>query len=100
MGFVGIMDVEIHLPECRSLKAKRSHLQRTKARLERMLGASVAEVEYHDLWQRSRLALAFVRRDAGDVTEAFEQARRYLSQQEFVLVRADARLLSVEEAIR
>lgn len=98
-GYVGILDFEIHIPHSRSLKEKRRHVLSTKARLERMLGASVAEVGAHELWQRARLSLAVVRREAGEVERALDQAERYLSSQEYELVRASARLLSVEEAI-
>jgi len=98
-GYVGIMDIELHFPDGRSLKGKRKHLLGVRSRLERSIGASVAEVDHHDLWQRSRLSLAVVRRRAGEVDEALEQARRYLSSQDFELVRADARLLSVEEVV-
>jgi uncharacterized protein YlxP (DUF503 family) len=98
-GYVGVLDFELHFPDGRSLKAKRKHLLAVRSRLERLIGASVAEVDHHDLWQRSRMSLAIVRRRAGEVEEALEEARRYLSSQDFELVRADARLLSVEEVI-
>jgi uncharacterized protein YlxP (DUF503 family) len=96
---VGILDFEIHIPHSQSLKEKRRYVLSTKARLERMLGASVAEVGDPELWQRSRLALSVVRREAREVERALDQAERYLSSQEYELVRVSARLLSVEEAI-
>jgi hypothetical protein len=40
-----------------------------------------------------------VRREAGETMHALDDARSYLSSQEFELARADAQLLSVEEAI-
>ena len=98
-GFVGILRFELHLPEGGSLKGKRKHLLQVKSRLERRFGASVAEVGYQELWQRSLLVLVVVRREAGEAMRALEDARSYLSAQEFELARADAQLLSVEEAI-
>ena len=98
-GFVGILRFELHLPESTSLKGKRRHLLQVKSRLERRFGGSVAEIDHHDLWQRSLLVMVIARRDAGDATRALEQARGYLSSQEFELARAEARVLSVEEAI-
>jgi uncharacterized protein YlxP (DUF503 family) len=98
-GFVGILRFELHLPESTSLKGKRRHLLQVKSRLEWRFGGSVAEIDHHDLWQRSLLVMVIARRDAGDVTRALEQARGYLSSQEFELARAEARVLSVEEAI-
>jgi uncharacterized protein YlxP (DUF503 family) len=98
-GFLGVLSFELHFHEGGSLKEKRHHLRHVKAQLERRLGASVAEVEYHELWQRAGLALTLVRRDASDVTRALDEARRYLSAQEYELVRAESRLLSIEEVV-
>ena len=98
-GYVGVMDIELHFPEGHSLKSKRKHLLAARNRLQRRLGAAVAEIDHHELWQRSRLALTLVRRRFGEVEEALEEARRYLSSQEYELVRADARLLSIDEVM-
>jgi uncharacterized protein len=96
-GFVGILSFELHLPENGSLKGKRKHLLRVKAQLEHRFGASVAEVDHHELWQRSRLTLAVVRRELWAVERALADAERYLSAQEFELGVVEARLLSVED---
>ena len=57
-GYVGILTVELHFPENGSLKGKRKHVKSAKAQLHERFGASVAEVDHHDLWQRSTLAAA------------------------------------------
>ena len=88
-GFVGILSFELHLPDGGSLKAKRKHLLHTKAQLERKFGASVAEVDFHDRWQRSRLTMAIVRREHNAVQQALVDAERYLSMQEYELLRLD-----------
>jgi uncharacterized protein YlxP (DUF503 family) len=95
-GFVGILSFELHLPDGGSLKGKRRHLLHTKAQLERRFSASVAEVDYHDLWQRSRLTMAIVRRDHSSVQQALMDAERYLSAQEYELVGSMRTVLSVE----
>jgi len=75
---VGILTVDLHLPEAQSLKHKRRELLRVKQGLVRHLGASVAEVDHHDLWQRCQLSLAVVAREAGEVAAQLEQASRRL----------------------
>ena len=60
---VGIVRVELHLPESGSLKAKRSVLSSLKARIRSKFNVSVAEVDHLDLWQRSSLGVAFVTND-------------------------------------
>jgi uncharacterized protein YlxP (DUF503 family) len=57
---VGTMRLELHLPASDSLKAKRSVLNRVKERVRSGFNASVAEVEYQDLWQRAALGIAIV----------------------------------------
>jgi uncharacterized protein YlxP (DUF503 family) len=85
-GFVGILSVELHFPESGSLKGKRKFVKSAKAQLQHRFGASVAEVDHHELWQRSRLMLACVARDHGELERLLDDAERYLSGQEYELV--------------
>ena len=77
-GFVGILSVELHFPESGSLKGKRKFVKSAKAQLQRRFGASVAEVDHHELWQRARLTLACVARDHGELERLLDDAERYL----------------------
>ena len=56
-GYVGILAVELHFPEAGSLKGKRKHVKSAKAQLQNRFGASVAEVDHHELWQRAGLTV-------------------------------------------
>lgn len=76
--FVAILRVHLHFPDSGSLKAKRSELNSVKAHLRRRHGASVAEVEHQDSWQRSTLAVAVVGRSASDTGERADDVGRYL----------------------
>lgn len=55
-----VMTLELGIPGCRSLKARRSVLESLKARLRRDLNLSVSEVAPRDLHDRARLGLAAV----------------------------------------
>lgn len=57
---VGVLTVDLHLPENGSLKGKRMVLRRILDRVRQRFNVSAAEVEHQDLWQRSRLAIACV----------------------------------------
>lgn len=96
-GYVGIMSVELHFPEGGSLKAKRRDLQSVKARLSRRFGASVAEVDHHELWQRSRITLACVAGEYAGVTELLDGAERYLWAQAFEVGATDRDVMKVGE---
>jgi len=77
-GHVGILTVDLHLPEGGSLKGKRRELLRVKHALTRRVSCSVAEVDHHDLWQRARLTLCVADRSAGDAGDRLDQAARML----------------------
>jgi uncharacterized protein YlxP (DUF503 family) len=93
-GYVGILTVELHFPEAGSLKGKRKHVKSAKAQLQNRFGAAVAEVDYHELWQRSRLTVACVTREAGEAADLLEQAVRYLNGQEYELVRVEREVVA------
>ncbi|KPJ54488.1 hypothetical protein AMJ39_00250 [candidate division TA06 bacterium DG_24] len=57
---VGTCIVELHLPECRSLKNKRQVIKALKERLRKKFNISVAEVDHNDLWQSAVLGIAVV----------------------------------------
>jgi uncharacterized protein len=78
-GHVGILTVDLHLPDGGALKTKRKELLRLRSALARRLACAVAEVDHHDLWQRSRLTLAVVARTAGEAQERLDQASRMLN---------------------
>lgn len=84
-GYVGILSAELHFPENGSLKGKRKELLSVKAQLQRRFGASVAEVDHHELWQRARLTLSCVSRGYREVEELLAGAERYLAGQAFEL---------------
>jgi len=83
-------EVELHLPEARSLKAKRGILKGIKQKLHDRFGVSVAEIEYHDLWQRTTLGVALVSSDTRSSEGLFQKLRSYLgSDPRMMLVRFD-----------
>ncbi|HYZ18599.1 MAG TPA: DUF503 domain-containing protein [Gaiellaceae bacterium] len=96
-GFVGILSVELHFPEAGSLKGKRKHVKSAKAQLQNRFGASVAEVDHHDLWQRARLTLACAARDHGEAERLLEEAVRYLNGQEYELVGTEREVVTLDE---
>lgn len=93
-GYVGILTVELHFPEAGSLKGKRKFVKSAKAQLQNRFGAAVAEVDHHELWQRSRLTVACVAREHREAEQLLEEAVRYLNGQEYELVRVEREVLS------
>jgi uncharacterized protein YlxP (DUF503 family) len=88
-GYVGILTVELYFPESGSLKGKRKHVKSAKAQLHERFGASVAEVDHHDLWQRSTLSVACATREHGELQSLLDAVERYLGSREWELLRSE-----------
>lgn len=95
-GYVGILTCELHFPASHSLKEKRQFLRSAKQRLQNM-GAAVAEVDHHDVWQRAGLTLAFVAREHREVERLLDEAERFLGGREWELGSVSRRVLSPED---
>ena len=95
-GFIGIYSFELFFPESHSLKEKRMHLRSVKAQLTNRVACSIAEVDHHDVWQRSRLTLACVARDAGG-RSPLDNAERWLAGQEFELLAHERDLVTLDD---
>jgi uncharacterized protein YlxP (DUF503 family) len=96
-GYVSILTVELHFPEAGSLKAKRHFVRSAKDNLRNRVGASVAEADHHDLWQRTTLVVACTARSAHDAERLGDTAERWLASGDWVLVRCERMLVSPED---
>jgi hypothetical protein len=76
---VGVLSIELHLPEADSLKSRRFVLKSLKDRL-RKFNVSVAE-EGGDLWQRVSLYVACVSQDGKQVNVVLEQVKNTIEKE-------------------
>ncbi len=60
---VGVARWVLHLPGCRSLKAKRKIVHSLRDRMRARFDVSVAETDFQDQWQRAELCAALVASD-------------------------------------
>ncbi len=95
-GYVGILAADIHFPENGSLKDKRQQLRSLKANLARKFGASVAEVGFHDLWQRSRLVLSLCSPSFQELDRSMDMAMSYLEGRDIHLSSIHREIIKVE----
>ena len=96
-GYIGILSAELRFPDNHSLKGKRKELLSVKAQLQRRFGASVAEVDHHDVWQRARLTMACVAREHRELQELLDGAERFLAAQAFELSRVEREVVTLDE---
>ena len=66
---IGILSLDIHIPEAQSLKEKRTVIRGLKDRLRNKFNVSIAELDSQDKWQRATLDIAMIGND-----------RRYLNR--------------------
>ena len=96
-GYVGILSLELFFGESQSLKDKRMHLRSLKAKLSNRVACSVAEVDHHDTWQRSRLTLACVTREAGEAERLLDEAERLVLGHDVEVTDRNRRLVSLDD---
>jgi uncharacterized protein YlxP (DUF503 family) len=96
-GYVGILSFELHFPENHSLKGKRKELLSLKAQLARRFSASVAEVDHHEVWQRSRVTLACVARGHRELHQLLDGAERYVLGQGYELLDVRREVVTLDE---
>lgn len=73
-AFVCIVQLHLHYGQSHDLKGKRKELQSLKTVLRQRFGASVAEIDGQDTWQRSTLLCALVGGpEVGDRAAALER---------------------------
>jgi len=60
---IGVLTLEIVLQDSHSLKDKRHVVKSLKDRLRNKFNVAVAEIDYHDLWQRAAVAAVTVSSD-------------------------------------
>jgi uncharacterized protein YlxP (DUF503 family) len=95
--FLAALTIHLYLPDNGSLKGKRKELLSVRAALTKRFGASVAEVDDQDLWQRATLAAGLVSRTAGELDHTVDGIERYLLARYPEGVRVERRLVSFRD---
>jgi uncharacterized protein YlxP (DUF503 family) len=75
---VGVLRLELLLPENHSLKGKRSVLRAIKARVQNKFNVSIAECAEHDHWQRTILGVSQVGAEQGHVDACLRQVVQFI----------------------
>ena len=75
-AYVCLLEIRLHFGESHDLKGKRKRLHSLKAGLRQRFGATVAEIDGHDTWQRSTLLCALV--GDGEVSARMDEVERFV----------------------
>ena len=75
-GYVALIEVRLHQNAPHSLKEKRKLVRSLKDQIRQRFGASVAEIDGHDTWQRTTLLCALV--GGSDVEDRADELARFV----------------------
>ncbi len=78
---IGTMKIELFLPGAFSLKEKRFVLKSLKTRIQNTFNVSVAEVDFHDQWQRSCLGIACVSNNRSFLDSTLSKVMNFISKE-------------------
>jgi uncharacterized protein len=70
---VGMLTLELHIPDAQSLKDKRQVLRSLKDKLRRDFNVAVAELEHHDTWQRSVVGIVTISNEEKHLREVLQK---------------------------
>ncbi len=77
---VGILRMELHLMSPHSLKEKRAILNPLKNYLRKKKNVSVAEIDYHDVWQSAVLEVAMAGNDRAKLKTSLDSIQQSIEK--------------------
>ena len=77
---VALERFDLRIPACRSLKEKRHVVKTLTNAIRAKFPVSVAEVDHHDLWQRTALAVAAVGADQHHLRRVMHEVEKVVDR--------------------
>ncbi len=97
--YVCALEIEIHVPSTRSLKAKRSVVRHLIEASRQRFGVSASEVAHHDRWQRAGLGFSVVAPSAAHAEKLLDQVERFVcSHPEIEVISIDRHWLDTDSS--
>jgi uncharacterized protein YlxP (DUF503 family) len=88
---VAALHFDLHIPDSRSLKAKRAVVKPILEGVRRRFSVAAAEVDHHNQWQRTALGVAAVASTQGHVADVLDEVERYVWAQPGIEILATER---------
>ena len=73
-----MLAIDLHLPQPRSLKAKRAVVKPVVEGCRRRFGVSVAEIGHQDRWQRASIGIAAVASSHAQLVAVLDAVERFV----------------------
>jgi uncharacterized protein YlxP (DUF503 family) len=82
---IGLLTLEIHIPDARSLKDKRQVLRSLKDRLRSRFNVAIAELDHQETWQRAQIGIVSLSNDPTHLEQSlravFDEAEQLLGRE-------------------
>jgi len=75
---VGLLTIDLFLPEASSLKDKRQVVKSIIGKVENKYNVSISEVANQDLWQRATIGIAHVSETGEQTKQLLDRIDRYI----------------------
>jgi uncharacterized protein YlxP (DUF503 family) len=75
---VAVLKLDLHIPQSRSLKAKRAVVKPIVEGIRHRWAVAIAEVDHQNQWQRTELGVAVVTGKQGVATEVLDAVERFV----------------------
>ena len=77
--YIGVAHVELHIPDARSLKAKRAPVRSLIEKIKNRHQVLVIEADYQDLYQRAGLAICALSSNPVDVEARLQRVEKTIN---------------------
>jgi uncharacterized protein YlxP (DUF503 family) len=72
------LSVELHLPQCRSLKEKRAVVRSMTDGARKRFAVAASETDHQDTWQRAQVAFAYVSGSSAHAADVIDEVERFV----------------------
>jgi uncharacterized protein len=76
MASIGVLTMELHMPDAQSLKDKRHWVMGLKERVRNRHNVAVAEIDFQDVWKRGVVAAVTVSNSRAHCEQMLEAVER------------------------
>jgi uncharacterized protein YlxP (DUF503 family) len=77
---IGVLEIEIFIPYSTSIKEKRYIVKSIKDKVKSKYNVSIAELDYHDAWQRSKIGFACLSNSVSYINSYLMDLLKFLQQ--------------------
>ncbi|MCM8804763.1 MAG: DUF503 domain-containing protein [Candidatus Omnitrophica bacterium] len=96
--FIGTLKFEIIIPGSNSLKDKRKVIHSLQDKIRSKFNVSIAEIDYHDKWQRAIIGLCFVNSERKEVENILQKIKNiFFDNGDFLVLNESNEIIYIGE---